>query len=126
YSVTSFPAGTAVHAPQVRDGASADVAAGTVPLVWGDTGLGAPTPGTGGLVRPGRYVVEASLPGFTAARVPYTVPVAGSGAVPNLVVDLSKHGVLAVRIVEAAGGAPVPGATVTLTLGGVTTTRTAD
>ncbi|MGP7960591.1 carboxypeptidase regulatory-like domain-containing protein [Sanguibacter sp. A247] len=126
YSVTNFPAGTSVHAPQVRDGAHADVAAGTVPLVWGDTELGAPAPGTGGAVRPGRYIVEASLPGFTSARVPYTVPVVGSGAVPNLVVDLSKHGVLAVRVVESAGGALVSGATVTLTLGGVTTTRTAE
>lgn len=125
YTVTSFPAGTSVHAPQVRDGAVADPA-GSVPLVWGDTGLGAPATGTGGLVRPGRYVVEASLPGFTSARVTYNVPVVGAGAVPRLVVGLAKHGVLAVRVVDAHGGATVPGATLTLTLGGVTTTRTAD
>ncbi|QIK83055.1 carboxypeptidase regulatory-like domain-containing protein [Sanguibacter sp. HDW7] len=125
YTVTSFPAGTSVHAPQVRDGAVADPS-GSVPLVWGDTALGAPATGTGGLVRPGRYVVEASLPGFTSARVTYNVPVVGSGAVPRLVVGLAKHGVLAVRVVDAADGADVPGATMTLTLGGVTTTRTAD
>lgn len=122
FTVTAFPAGVTVHSPQVASGATA--IAGAVALAWGDTTLGSTAAGSS--VRPGRYVVEASLPGFVAQNVTYDVPVAGQGPVPVLVVTVRKHGVLAVRAVDEHTGERIADAVVTLTIGGATTTVRAD